>query len=315
MTSATINKTNRWVYICADTEGREFVQNEMGLDPDEMPTTELDNAMYFVFSPDFRNYNVAWAYAKEAQVQEFNQMAEKSLKSVGIPTWTEVEPLLRDYIKNTDPTTKSEGDYVYNFIDSLMSDIRYEEYGDIAEDYYLNMVYSDEEFLNELNKAYPIDLDTELSNITKIKESFEDITDYTCDNCGTRVPEKDITWFCGASIGLCPECRYHTTRDKLTQLDLTGDLEVLDSKNTAIKESNDPDTAWQEVEIKETLENITNNFTKASGSVQTEYEDEVSIAKRILKQHYKVVEVSDARTFDNDAVTWNISYAKPLEVK
>jgi hypothetical protein len=82
-----------------------------------------------------------------------------------------------------------------------------------------------------------------------------------------------------------------------------------------IKESNDQDIAWQEIEIKSALEDITNNFTKATGSVQTEYEDEVSIAKRILKQYYKVVEVSDGRNFDNDSITWNISYAKPLEVK
>ena len=173
MTKATINKTNRWVYICADPEGTEFVKNEMGLDPEDLPTTEIDNDMYFTFSPDFKNYDTAWMYAKEATVQSFNDMAEKSLKDAGLPIWADVEPKLRQYIKETDPTTKSEGDYVYNFIDSLMDDIRYNSgYDSIAEDYYLNMVYSDEEFLNELNKAYPVDID-ECFSLTKVKEAFE----------------------------------------------------------------------------------------------------------------------------------------------
>ena len=76
---ATIDKRNHWVYILADDTGTAFVQNELGYtDGTELPTTYIDDGMYFTFSPDMDEYVAAWQFAKEAKVEDFNKMAETS---------------------------------------------------------------------------------------------------------------------------------------------------------------------------------------------------------------------------------------------
>ena len=251
-TRATIDNHNKWVYILADTVGTNFVEKELGYeDASELPTTYIDDGMYFTFSPDMDEYVAAWQFAKEAKIEDFNKMAEKTLKDAGCAVWEDIKPRVDEYIATVNAAETTTGNYVYNLIDELVEPFRWTDVDSIGEDYYLNMLYSYEPFFNKLDDTIHEDFDE------SVESSFMD----------------------------------------------------------KLKEANDQDIAWQEIEIKSALEDITNDFTKAAGSVQTEYEDEVSIAKRILKQYYKVVEVSDGRNFDNDSITWNISYAKPLEVK
>ena len=64
-------------------------------------------------------------------------------------------------------------------------------------------------------------------------------------------------------------------------------------------------------DIERTLAEITDNFREKDGTVRTGYEEEKIIAKKVLEKHYDIVEVSDGRRYDNDDVTWVISYATP----
>lgn len=64
-------------------------------------------------------------------------------------------------------------------------------------------------------------------------------------------------------------------------------------------------------DIERTLAEITDNFREKDGIVRTDYEEEKIIAKKVLEKHYDIVEVSDGRRYDNDDVTWVISYTNP----
>lgn len=64
-------------------------------------------------------------------------------------------------------------------------------------------------------------------------------------------------------------------------------------------------------DIERTLAEITDNFREKDGTVRTGYEEEKIIAKKVLEKHYDIVEVSDGRRYDNDDVTWVISYTNP----
>ena len=64
-------------------------------------------------------------------------------------------------------------------------------------------------------------------------------------------------------------------------------------------------------DIERTLAEITDNFREKDGTVRTGYEEEKIIAKKVLEKHYDIVEVSDGRRYDNDDVTWVISYTSP----
>lgn len=314
-TRATIDNHNKWVYILADTVGTNFVEKELGYeDASELPTTYIDDGMYFTFSPDMDEYVAAWQFAKEAKVEDFNKMAEKTLKDAGCKVWEDIKPRVDEYIATVNAAETTTGDYVYNLIDELVEPFRWTDVDSIGEDYYLNMLYSYEPFFNKLDETIHEDLDE--SNMDR-KELYP--YDYGCDNCGTRVPEEEITWYYGASVGLCPECKYHMSKDDLNRLDLTGELpesintaNMVCQDNAELKEANDEDIAWTEVNIKSALDDLTNGFTKTRGSIETEYEDEVSIAKRILKQHYKIVEVSDGRRNSDSPVIWHIEYDIPL---
>jgi hypothetical protein len=314
-TRAIINKHNRWVYILADTTGTEFVEKELGYkDPSELPTTYIDDNMFFTFSPDMDEYAAAWQYAKNAKVEDFNKTAEKTLKDAGYKVWEDIKPRVDEYIATVEASITTTGNYVYNLIDELVEPFRWTDCDSIGEDYYLNMLYSYPPFFNKLDDTIHEDLDESTMNR---KELYD--YDYGCDCCGTRVPEKKITWYYGASVGLCPECRNNYTKDELHNIDVTGELpestcaaNMVCQDSSDLKESNDEDVAWAETEIKTALDNLTQGFTKFRGSVETEYEDEASMAKRILKQYYKSVEGSDARRNSNDSPSWRIDYSMPL---
>lgn len=249
-TRATINDHNKWVYILADTVGTNFVEKELGYeDASELPTTYIDDGMYFTFSPDMDEYVAAWQFAKEAKVEDFNKMAEKTLKDAGCKVWEDIKPRVDEYIATVNAAETTTGNYVYNLIDELVEPFRWTDVDNIGEDYYLNMLYSYEPFLNKLDETIHENLDE--SNM------------------------------------VCQD-------------------------NAELKETNDEDIAWTEVNIKSVLDDLTNGFTKARGSVETEYEDEASIAKRILKQYYKIVEVSDGRKNSDSSAIWHIEYNIPL---
>ena len=249
-TRATINDHNKWVYILADTVGTNFVEKELGYeDASELPTTYIDDGMYFTFSPDMDEYAAAWQFAKEAKVEDFNKMAEKTLKDAGCKVWEDIKPRVDEYIATVNAAETTTGNYVYNLIDELVEPFRWTDVDSIGEDYYLNMLYSYEPFFNKLDETIHENLDE--SNMV-----YQD--------------------------------------------------------NAELKEANDEDIAWTEVNIKSVLDDLTNGFTKARGSIETEYEDEASIAKRILKRHYKIVEVSDGRRNSDSPVIWHIEYDIPL---
>lgn len=249
-TRATINDHNKWVYILADTVGTNFVEKELGYeDASELPTTYIDDGMYFTFSPDMDEYVAAWQFAKEAKVEDFNKMAEKTLKDAGCKVWEDIKPRVDEYIATVNAAETTTGNYVYNLIDELVEPFRWTDVDNIGEDYYLNMLYSYEPFLNKLDETIHENLDE--SNM------------------------------------VCQD-------------------------NAELKETNDEDIAWTEVNIKSVLDDLTNGFTKARGSVETEYEDEASIAKRILKQYYKIVEVSDGRKNSDSSAIWHVEYNIPL---
>ena len=66
-----------------------------------------------------------------------------------------------------------------------------------------------------------------------------------------------------------------------------------------------------EREVESALSSLTNQYTKEEGTVETSYEDEKNFAKKILRTHYKIVEVSDGRRSANEPMSWVISYAEP----
>ncbi len=299
---ATIDKHNHWVYILADDTGTAFVQNELGYaDASELPTTYIDDNMYFTFSPDMDEYNFAWQYAKEAKVEDFNKLAEKTLKDEGYKIWEDIKPRVDEYIATVDAKNTTTGNYVYNLIDELVEPFRYTSCECIGEDYYLNMLYAYEPFFNKLDETIHEDFDE--SNMSR--EELYDY-DYGCDDCGTRVPENKITWFYGAEIGLCPECINNYTRDELDTIDKTGKL-----PNKTIEESATSDEGWDIYTLQKTLEVLTNKFSKAEGSLVTGFESERDLVKRLLKSHYKIVEVSDARKSETDESSWRIEYSGP----
>ena len=249
-TRATIDNHNKWVYILADTIGTNFVEKELGYeDASELPTTYIDDGMYFTFSPDMDEYVAAWQFAKEAKVEDFNKMAEKTLKDAGCKVWEDIKPRVDEYIATVNAAETTTGNYVYNLIDELVEPFRWTDVDNIGEDYYLNMLYSYEPFLNKLDETIHENLDE--SNM------------------------------------VCQD-------------------------NAELKEANDEDIAWTEANIKGVLDDLTNGFTKTRGSLETEYEDEASIAQRILKQYYKIVEVSDGRKNSDSSAIWHIEYNIPL---
>jgi hypothetical protein len=301
-TRATIDNHNKWVYILADTVGTNFVEKELGYeDASELPTTYIDDGMYFTFSPDMDEYVAAWQFAKEAKVEDFNKMAEKTLKDAGCKVWEDIKPRVDEYIATVNAAETTTGDYVYNLIDELVEPFRWTDVDSIGEDYYLNMLYSYEPFFNKLDETIHENLDE--SNMSR--EELYDY-DYGCDDCGTRVPENKITWFYGAEIGLCPECVNNYNREELDSVDKTGKL-----PNKTIDESATSDGGWDIYTLQKTLEVLTNKFTNTEGSLITGFESERDLVKQLLNSHYTTVEISDARNSETEEPSWRIEYSNP----
>lgn len=81
------------------------------------------------------------------------------------------------------------------------------------------------------------------------------------------------------------------------------------NESKSIKES-DEETPYTKEEIERDLKSITHNFTDKEGELKCGFEEEKNFGVEILKQHYKVVEVSgDDR---RDGTWYHISFAEPL---
>lgn len=62
-------------------------------------------------------------------------------------------------------------------------------------------------------------------------------------------------------------------------------------------------------EVYDNLKSLTNDFSDKDGNVRCQYEQEKIYGVDILKKYYKVVETSDARMTDGEAMSWVISYS------
>ena len=71
------------------------------------------------------------------------------------------------------------------------------------------------------------------------------------------------------------------------------------------------DAPYTKQQIMKGLRDLTNNFTKEDGSVRTGYKEEKEIIKEILRGKYKYVNVSDARIYDGEPMSWVIAYSTP----
>ena len=80
-------------------------------------------------------------------------------------------------------------------------------------------------------------------------------------------------------------------------------------ESKSIKES-DEETPYTKEEVERELKSITHNFTDKDGDVKCGFEEEKKFGVEILRQHYRIVEVSGD---DRREGTWyHISFAEPL---
>lgn len=84
-------------------------------------------------------------------------------------------------------------------------------------------------------------------------------------------------------------------------------------KNESLKESVNDDDAYTYEESEKALKDYTKNWTKESGTSRTYYKAEKDNGIKILKKHYKTVEVSDGRGSDEEDMSWVISYSDPIK--
>lgn len=91
-----------------------------------------------------------------------------------------------------------------------------------------------------------------------------------------------------------------------TSADMTKLIEFLN-------ESVNDDEAYTYEESEKALKDYTKNWTKDSGTSRTYYKAEKDNGIKILKKHYKTVEVSDGRGSDKEDMSWVISYSDPIK--
>lgn len=84
------------------------------------------------------------------------------------------------------------------------------------------------------------------------------------------------------------------------------------NESKSIKES-DEETPYTKEEIERDLKSITHNFTDKEGELKCGFEEEKNFGVKILRQHYRIVEVSgDDR---RDGTWYHISYAEPKNIE
>ena len=121
-----------------------------------------------------------------------------------------------------------------------------------------------------------------------------------------RAPEYSIDYDFNESIDTNLQRLYDYAIEKSPWLN--GDDDDLD-ESKSIKES-DEETPYTKEEVERELKSITNNFTDKDGDVKCGFEEEKKFGVEILRQHYRIVEVSGD---DRREGTWyHISFAEPL---
>jgi len=78
-----------------------------------------------------------------------------------------------------------------------------------------------------------------------------------------------------------------------------------------LTEAVDEADATSEEETEAFLKKYTDDYTKASGAVRTYYRTEKDNARKILRQHYGNVEVSDGRQDEDDEMNWVLAFSRP----
>ena len=87
----------------------------------------------------------------------------------------------------------------------------------------------------------------------------------------------------------------------------------LKEKPINVKNESVEDEPYTKEQVEQDLKSITNNFTEKEGELKCGFEEEKNFGVEILKQHYKVVEVSgDDR---REGAWYHISYAEPKNLK
>ena len=75
------------------------------------------------------------------------------------------------------------------------------------------------------------------------------------------------------------------------------------------------DEGYTESEVMDFIKKFTNDFTKEDGSIRTGYESEKNYARKILRDAYKYVSVSDGRMSKGEDMSWVISFSEPKMLK
>lgn len=87
----------------------------------------------------------------------------------------------------------------------------------------------------------------------------------------------------------------------------------LNKKPISVKNESVEDELYTKEQVEQDLKSITNNFTEKEGELKCGFEEEKNFGVEILKQHYKIVEVSgDDR---REGAWYHISYAEPKNLK
>ncbi len=75
------------------------------------------------------------------------------------------------------------------------------------------------------------------------------------------------------------------------------------------------DTAYTMSETEDFIKTYTKDFTKDSGTIRTYYKEEKDDARKVLRDHYKNVEISDGRRSSDEEMCWVLAFSQPKALK
>ena len=114
--------------------------------------------------------------------------------------------------------------------------------------------------------------------------------------------------------GLAHDVPWYIADKKVLSIETPEDTKYYDVK-ILIEDYQNKDDEWGEPytyeEVEEDLKSLTHNWTDKKGTIRCYYEQEKQYGVQILKQHYKIVEVSDGRTGTGQDMSWAITYKDP----
>ena len=72
---------------------------------------------------------------------------------------------------------------------------------------------------------------------------------------------------------------------------------------------------YTESETEDFIKKYTKNFTLEDGTIRTYFKEEKDDARKILRDHYKIVEVSDGRRSNDEDMCWVLAFNEPKTLK